>query len=87
MAQDSVVTRQEYIGWKQDKCTKALLEGLDNTCKMIMNNWSNKAYQSEESAEATASKNAEMLGQIFVLKSIIDGVNTNKIVQFDEDGE
>lgn len=79
-----IITALEYRDWKKDKVTKALIEGLDNNCKAIMNNWSAGAFQLED-AGAAANKNAEMLGQFRAFSTLLEAITTNNVVPIQEE--
>lgn len=64
------ISREEAIAWSRDRCTVKLLESLEDNCKMIMNNWGNKAYTDDTNVEVSALKNAEMLGELRAYKSL-----------------
>jgi len=82
---NSVITRDEALGWKRDRCTRKFLEVLDDNCKMIMMNWGNKAYTNEENLEASALKNSEMLGELRAYKTIIQAFNEGKAIPYTDE--
>jgi len=84
MAQN--INRSEFINWKRDRCTTLFMQSLDDNCKMIMNNWSQGAYAPAD-PQVASIKNAEMLGQVAVLKSILQAFQENKVIAFVEDEE
>lgn len=59
------------------------MAALDDNCKMIMNNWSNGAYRSDD-PHVSAAKNAEMIGQLQGFKSLLLAITDNKVVPITE---
>jgi len=77
MAQ-TVITRQEYMDWKRDKCTKALLEGIEVNCRNIAQDWSMGRFSGDD------KENTKMLGMIEGLRLLANAIATNKALPIEE---
>lgn len=77
---NSVITRDEYMSWKRDKCTKALIEVIEINCNNIAKDWSMGRFTDERD-------NDKMLGMIEGLRTLAVKIVNNEALPIEEEGD